>query len=43
MPRPMVDLVTQFLEGKIGELDFAIQAGRIRSAVKSESPKNLER
>lgn len=42
MPRPMIDLVTQFLDGKIGELDFAIQAGKVRSALRVETTKSLE-
>ena len=41
MPRPLIDLVTQFLDGKIGEVDFAIQAGKVRNLT-MESAKNLE-
>lgn len=38
----MIDLVTQFLDGSIGELDLAFQASKIKAALKVEVPKNPE-
>ena len=41
MPRPMIDLVSQFMDGQIGELELAIRAGKIRNTL-PQNAKNLE-
>jgi integrase len=40
IPRPMIDLMTQFIEGKVDQFDLAKQAWQIRNTM-AESAKNM--
>ncbi|MFY9605759.1 MAG: hypothetical protein WAS24_03395 [Thermoplasmata archaeon] len=41
IPKPMIDLISRFMEGQIGELDLALQASKIRSTLQ-QNAKNLK-
>ena len=41
MSRPLIDMVSQFMDGQIGELELALQASKIRHTL-PQNAKNLE-